>query len=82
MVQLGASWLMDWCQRTSPAADETVATAVAQCLLSKRSADEIASELLDLLAVRPWTSSATSLATGKYSSQQGMVGTAKTQASF
>ena len=40
---------MDWCQKTNPGADETVATAVAQSLLSKRSADEIASELLDLL---------------------------------
>ncbi|KAK9850259.1 hypothetical protein WJX84_005584 [Apatococcus fuscideae] len=48
-AKLGAGWLMDWCQKTSPEADETVATAVAQSLLSTCSADETASELLDLL---------------------------------
>ena len=49
LLQLGAAWLMEWCQKTNCEADETVGTAVAQSLLSKRSADEIASELLDLL---------------------------------
>ena len=49
LLQLGATWLMEWYRKTSGEADETVATAIALSLLSKRSADEIASELLDLL---------------------------------
>ncbi|KAK9868384.1 hypothetical protein WJX84_004044 [Apatococcus fuscideae] len=48
-AKLGATWLMEWYRKTSGEADETVATAIALSLLSKRSADEIASELLDLL---------------------------------
>ena len=53
-MQIGAKWLQDWCSRVSGAqaagaqADDTLALAVAQVLLTGKSSEEAASELFDV----------------------------------
>ena len=53
-MQIGAKWLQDWCSRVSGAeaagaqADDTLALAVAQVLLTGKSSEEAAAELFDV----------------------------------
>ena len=53
-MQVGAKWLQDWCSRISGAeaagaqADDTLALAVAQVLLTGKSSEEAAAELFDV----------------------------------
>ena len=53
-MQIGAKWLQDWCSRASGAeeagaqADDTLALAVAQVLLTGKSSEEAAAELFDV----------------------------------
>ena len=53
-MQVGDKWLQDWCSRISGAeaagaqADDTLALAVAQVLLTGKSSEEAAAELFDV----------------------------------